>query len=343
MKTGYITNSFSTLGGLASVAYGDPEYFREVQNQIYSESPTSFLDMHRPSAILSDFFASPEQLTSAIVSELEDRYNSDPEFNSYIDVNIGPNWKNNIMEKINTELPLVIDSVEDYGATMSDYLNITFSRVLPNAPSLQELSIDIAKNLENIKGAGVDIPLMTRIISNNPQTKLSVPPVNARINLKNSADTGSDLRGVEFTKGYITPQDYWKDIAYPGLTSSATPIGFRDIINQGYVNYPSITPLENLFNPIGAQSISDTDIESEISSPAGSAASYLSQFPEVTNAERQVYNISLIGELINGLTTFDPATMSNGNLIDLNNVPDEENSDPQGGSTPSTRNFQPAF
>jgi hypothetical protein len=301
--------------------------------------------MHRPSAILADFFGSLEKLISEIVSGLEDKYKDDPEFNNYIDVNVGPNWKNTVTERINVELPFAIDSVEDYGATISDYLNITFSRVLPDVPSLQTLSADISKVLENVKGVGVDIPLMTRVISNNPQSKLSIPPIDSRINLENSASIGSDFRGVEFTKGYITPQDYWKDIAYPGLTSSSIPIGFRDTINQGYVNYPSITPLENLFNPIGAQSISDLDIESESSSPMGSSASYLNQFPESAKADSEIYSISLIGESINGFTTFDPSIMSNGDLLDQSQVPqfDNENSDPQGGLMASARNFEPAF
>jgi hypothetical protein len=187
--------------------------------------------------------------------------------------------------------------------------------------------------------------LMTRVVSNNPQTKLSTPPLNSRIDLQNSLDLGSDYRGVEFTTGYITPQDYWNDVAYPGLSSGGTPVTLRDSINQGYVGYPSRTPLEALFNPVGAQSVPEDGIFIENTSPTNSSASYLNQFPDELQADRDVYSISLMGERLNGYTTFDPTTMSNGDLLDQSQVPqfEEENSDPQGGLTSSARNFTTAF
>ena len=52
-----------------------------------------------------------------------------------------------------------------------------------------------------------------------------------------------------------------------------------------------------------------------------------------------------MGEKLNGYTTFDPQTMSNGDLIDLSLVPtyEEDNKDPQGGLPSASRNFTPAF
>ena len=115
MKTGYITDSFSTLGGLASVAYGDPEYFREVQNQIYLGSPTRFLDMHRPSSILADFLGSPERLTEIVMSILEQRYQNKAEFADLVDVYLGADWRNLLRSSIANEFFYTVDSVEAYG------------------------------------------------------------------------------------------------------------------------------------------------------------------------------------------------------------------------------------
>jgi hypothetical protein len=345
LKTGYITDSFSTLGGLASVAYGDPEYFREVQNQIYSSSPTRFLDMHRPSAILADFFGSSERLVEAIMSGLEAKYLESSEFADYIDIGFGADWRSIVRYGISSEFFSALDEQENYGLTMSDYLGITFSRVLPGVPDAESLSLDVEGTILATAGVGVDVPLMAQIVSNNPQTKLSVPPLNSRVDLNNSVDLGSDYRGVEFTTGYVTPQNYWKDVAYPGLTSAIIPTTLRDSVNQGYVGYPSSTPLEALFNPVGAQSIATTGLPVESTSPSNSTGSYLNQFPEPLQADRDVYSISLIGETLNGYTTFDPSSMSNGDLLDQSQVPqfEDENADPLGGLTSSARNFTTAF
>jgi hypothetical protein len=199
--------------------------------------------------------------------------------------------------------------------------------------------------MQNVPGVGPDVPLLARIVSNNPQTKLSVPPLDSRIDLESTADLGSDYRGVEFAVGYLTPQDYWNDVAYPGLTSAVVPTALRDSIIQGYVGYSTSTPLESLFNPVGAQSVVDTGLPVESTSPTNSPASYLSQFPEQLQADRDVYSISLMGEALNGYTSFDPATMSNGDLIDQSQVPqfEEQNADPMGGLTASARTFTTAF
>lgn len=345
LKTGYITDSFSTLGGLASVAYGDPEYFREVQNQVYSSSATRFVDMHRPSAILADFFGSPERLVEAIMSGLETQYQTNQEFTDYVDVELGADWRSTVREGIGSEFFLVVDGQESYGLTMSDYVGLTFSRVLPSVPGLERLSMEVSKALQSIAGVGEDVPLLARIASNNPQTKLSVPPLNSRVDLESSVDLGSDYRGVEFTSGYLSPQEYWAGTAYPGLTTAVIPTALRDSINQGYVGYSSVTPLESLFNPVGAQSVASTGLPVESTSPTNSPASYLSQFPNDLQADRDVYSISLMGETLNGYTTFEPSTMSNGDLIDQGQVPqfEEENADPFGGLTSSARNFTTAF
>lgn len=340
MKTGYITDQFSTLGGLASVAYGDPEYFREVQNQIYSRSPSRFLDLQRPSDVLESFFGSKRALTELVLGALETQYSQNPDFTDYIDVNYGPNWRQVVGAGIEKSFFGYLDSVEDYGLSLSDYVKFVERDLFPNNPVSGGLTPAIYERVLEEPLVGQDAALMARLVSNNPQTKLSVPPLNSRVDLNNSVDLGYDYRGIDISTGYISPQNYWNDVAYPGMTDSSTPVEMRDSVVNGYVGYVSSSPLESLYNPSGSQSISDASVNFPYS------PSILDQFPDNLQADRDVYSISLIGEQINGFTTFDPATMSNGDLLDTSLVPtfEKDNADPQGGLISSARkDFSPVF
>lgn len=340
MKTGYITDNFSTLGGLASVAYGDPEYFREVQNQVYSQSPSRFLDLQRPSDVLESFFGSRKVLTDLIMDALETQYSDNPEFTDYVDVRYGPNWRQSVATGAERSFFGNVDSVEGYGLSLSDYVGFVVEGLFGAGSVADALTSAVCDRVTEEPLRGEDAKLMTRLVSNNPQTKLSVPPLNSRVDLDNSVELGYDYRGVDIPTGYITPTDYWNDVAYPGMTGSAMEDSVRDSVVNGYTGYLSSTPLESLYNPSGALSVSDTAVNSPYSS------SLLSQFPDNPQADSNVFSISLIGERLNGFTTFDPATMSNGDLLDTSQVPnfEEDNADPQGGLIPSARkDFSPAF
>lgn len=339
MKTGYITDDFSTLGGLASVAYGDPEYFREVQNQIYLSSPTRFLDVQRPSDVFECFLGSRATFSKMVLEALEAEYASNQQFTDYVDIRFGAEWRSKLLPAIEAKFFDSLDSVEKYGLTLSDYIGIVIKELLP------ETAISaISSVMEERPGLGRDSKLIAKVVSNNPQTKLSVPPSGARVSLSNSVDLGYDYRGVEIVSGYITPQEYWNDVAYPGLTDTSVPLGFKGSVSEGYVGYLSSNPLEGLYNPVGAQSISDAPGATTVPySPLSS--SVLSQFSGDLLGDRDVFSISLMGEKLNGYTTFDPSVMSNGDLLDTSQVPtfEDDNQDPQGGLNPTARNFTPAF
>lgn len=338
MKTGYITDDFSTLGGLASVAYGDPEYFREVQNQIYFASPTRFLDIQRPSDIFESFLGSRKSFKNVVLEAMENQYEADQLFADYVDVEFGADWREVVLPRIEGEFFDSLDSTEAYGLSLSDYVGLVTEQLLPNNPSQEKLISAISETAISQPKTGKDIELMSKVVSNNPQTKLSIPPLNARVDLSNSADLGYDNRGVEITSGYITPQQYWNDVAYPGMTGSIMPTGLKDSVSNGYVGYLSSAPLEQLFNPVGAQSVSDAP--TSVYDP-----SIFGQFPDELQGDRDVFSVSLMGEKLNGYTTFDPATMSNGDFLDTSQVPqfEDDNKDPQGGLNPAARNFTTAF
>jgi hypothetical protein len=338
LKTGYVTDDFSTLGGLAAVSYGDPEYFREVQNQIYSQSPTKFLNTQRPSDIFESFFGTKEYFMGIVLDALETQYSDNIDFTNYIDINLGADWRKEVISRLRRSFFETLDSVEKYGLSLSDYVGLAVRNSLPNLTDSDAITAAVTSRVFEEPKVGTDARLIARAVSNNPQNKISVPPSGARIDLESSVDLGSDYRGVQFASGYISPRDYWNNVAFPGLTNSSVPTDLLDSVNSGYVGYLSSTPLEALYNPIGALTVSEG---------AGSvpASSILSQFPDNLQADRDVYAISLMGEKFNGFTTFDPATMSNGDLIDISLVPtfEEDNKDSQGGLNPAARNFTTAF
>ena len=272
-----------------------------------------------------------------VLDALETQYSTNTDFANYADIDLGADWKEKIVSKLRQSIFEILDSVEKYGLSLSDYVGLAIKSSLPGLPDPSGIITAVTSRVSSEPKIGTDAGLISRAISNNPQTKISVPPTGARIDLESSVDLGSDYRGVEFSTGYISPRDYWNGLAFPGLTDilkSAT---------SGYVGYLSSTPLEALYNPAGAASVSGTVFaDTGMSVPVSSV---LSQFPDNLQADRDVYAISLMGEQFNGFTAFDPATMSNGDLMDTSLVPtfETDNKDSQGGLNPTARTFTTTF
>ena len=262
MKTVYFTDDFSTLGGLGAVAYGDPEYFREVQNQVWAASPTRFVDIQRPSDILESLIGTESELLDGVLEVLDAEYEKDGEFTDYIDITQGQNWKEKVSKDFFPTLGKIVDSESSYVTSTSDYFNKALTSIFPGFVSSENFTSNIVDWLEESRISPINTNLAGAIIANNPQTKISSPPVNAKIALNNNVDLGLDYRGVEFTKGYSTLQEYWGNIPYPGMESpSILPSSLRQSVLQGYVGYASTTPLEKLYNPIAADSIGSSNLE----------------------------------------------------------------------------------
>lgn len=319
LKTTFVTDSYSTLAGLASVAYGNPNYFREVKNQIYSTSPTKFVNTQSPSDVFSSMVPSFGKLTENIIDYLEDEYDKDGDFSDYVDITMGARWREEFKQFFSLELLRSMDNRSTYNENLSSYILYSLKQIMGDFEGAQDLALNIVLHLKSETAGGNDLSLITRTISNNPQNKISVPPKDARISLETGVELGLDHRGVEFIKGYLTPADYFANIPIPGMkTTSILPVNIRDSVIQGYTDYPVNSRLESLFNPSGAVSIEDISNPNEAiaSTDPFMANSVLGTLPSELQADRDVYGISLMGELINGYTTFDPGTMSNGDLVD---------------------------
>lgn len=350
MKTPYLTDRFSTLGGLGSVAYGDPEYFREVQNQIYAQSPTRFIDAQRPSDVFESLVLDREKFRQSFINVLEVEYLQNGSFTDYIDINYGPGWKNSVSRDAFPVLQRELDSSTFYGNTSSTYMGQVVNSLFPGFEESEKLIQNAVSeiNKNSVSSTGADLGFFS--VSNNPQTKISTPPPESIIALENSVDLGLDYRGVSFTTGYSTLEDYWSNIPYPGITgNNLIPATMKESVLNGYVGYSSQIPLEALYNPIGADSIGNSNINPgdsfNFSGSATGGGSILAQFSQEFERDPSIYQISLIGETLNGYTTFDPQTMSNGDLFDASLVPNFEaqNADPDGGRAGLSRTFSPIF
>lgn len=350
MKVGYITDEFSTLGGLASVAYGSVDSFREVQNQIINSSPTKVFDTQLPSDILQSFLISEEYFNDVIIDSLLDEYSRDSEFADYIDEKLGADWVTKVRTQLLKDLYSEINSFSEYGNRLEDYFLSSLKYLFPGYEKISNLTKKLISTISSDPALGDDVNFMSSVIANNPHTKISSPPKNTTIPLAESVDLDKDSKSISFITGYLTPQDYFSEVAYPGFGGSfSVPSTFKDSIFDGYVGYPSNISLESIFNPVGAESL--RNISSAISSVLGdsdiwNSASVLGQLnniPGLDKGDRDIYEISLIGPRINNLLTFNPTTMSNGDYFDTSSLPKILNADKDDGVPISSRKFSNTF
>lgn len=350
MKTGYITDRFSTLSGLSSVAYGAADSFRDVQNQIISASPTRIFDTHRPSDIFQGSLISETHLVETVISALQEEYSSNEIFGDYIDEVLGANWVERIRPFVAKDLYLEADLSSDYGSRLEDYVLGSLKRVFPGHSELLSLRDKVISSILSDPALGTDVRLVALVASNNPHSKLSTPPPDSVVVLLESIDLDRDHRGISFSTGYLTPQDYQSEVAYPGFSNSTSvPSTFKDSVLDGYVGYPPGTLMEQVFNPAGSESVRDTTLSSvDVLSDsdvwnASSVLGQLADIPGLMKGDRDIYEISLIGPRINNLLSFDPSTMSNGDYFDTSSLPKILNADGEDGVPMSSRNFSNTF
>lgn len=332
------------------MAYGSVDSFREVQNQIINSSPTKVFDAQLPSDIFQSFLISEDYFNEVVMDSLLEEYSNNEEFADYVDEELGVNWVTKTKTSLLKDLYLEINSFSGYGNGLEGYLSSSLKYLFPGYTDIQDLSRGIISSIMSDPALGDDIKLISSVVANNPHTKISTPPKNTTVPLLESIDLDKDFRGVSFVTGYLTPQDYFSEVAYPGFeNASSIPSTFKDSVLDGYVGYPSNISLETIFNPSGAESLRDipTAIASVLSDSdiwnAASVLGQLSDIPGLDKGDTDIYEISLIGPRVNNLLTFDPATMSNGDYFDTSALPKILNVDKEDGVPMSSRNFSNTF
>ena len=344
MKTGFVTDAFSTLGGLAAVAYGDVDQFREVQNQIVQNSVTRAFDLQRPSEVFLSSFPSEgifiEEVLAAVLAE----YDLSDSLETYIDSTWGPRWEEKFKSEFLTAFKYQLDSTTSYGVSLQEYIFKALEAVFNGFLGNESLSRSVLQKLSSDQVTGPDVELFGRVSSNNPLNKISTPPPNSIIKLENTTGLSSDYRGVSFSSGYLPPPDYYSEVAYPSLVDRVGGPSFKEAVLDGYVGYPQLPALfESYFNPAGAQSLQNVDISYSGDTPWSASSSILGELmnaPGLSRADQQIYDVSIMGAKLNGFTSFDPKTMSNGDYFNGSLLPKDENNN---NSIFSTQPFSSVF
>ena len=331
----YLTDSWSTISNLAAVAYGFADRYPEVANQVRSKSPLNILGTATPSEIVKNGID-----LSDLINVLTKEYSEGGEFSQYVD----------------SQYQSVSDIAEDLYEAVSQSYNesSSYEYSLTDALDYVGIPLDNQRVKTNLESLNPDLNLFSRLASSMAYNKLDKLPEGSRIQLDDNISLSSDYRGISFSTGYLTPNQYFSNIAYPGLsnTSANIPQTLIKSVQEGYVGYSTTSPLESLSRPDIVDTISANDISdlNKLFRPLSGLGTIdtlkdLSGFGALSEADQAMYNVD-ISELvvdINGYTIYDPSTDSNGDFIDTSLVPDYESDNADTGLPYSSRTRSVTF
>jgi hypothetical protein len=299
----------------------------------------AFLSPILPSAIVEDKL-SVDGLTSALQAE----YEEGGSFAQYIDS------RGSSIAAIATNL---------YDKVLSAYNEISsYETSLIDAVeyAMGEMNIDARRLVDTLINSASDLELSSRMAASVPLAKLDKLPAGTRIELNDNTSLDLDERGVSVSTGYLTPDQYFSDIAYPGTGSTADdlPSSIVKSVSEGYNGYAILQPLDDLLRPGLATLLSLADIR-DVNNVSRAVAGLgtldtlrdLTGLGSMNPADRAMYGIDDLASLVvemNGYTVYDPLK-SGGDFSDPSTRPDynSENADPGGGLTPSTRSRTTPF
>jgi len=331
----YLTDSWSTISGLASVAYGSPTRYPEVANQVGRQLATRSLGNMPPSEILGNGLS-----VNDFVSALTVEYGKGEEFTRHVDS--GNESVADVSKRLYRDMLVGFDQIATYESSITDVLEYI------NAPvNVQRVKNDLITKVP-------DLELFSRLAANMVYGKLDKLPAGTLIDLNENVSLDSDASGVAFTTGYLTPDQYYSGTAYPGVGSTGNnlPGSFITSLVEGYKGYATLQPLDDLLRPGLAALVSLADINdirgvSRSVSGLGTinTAKDLSGLGVMSKADQAMYSVDLTKIVvgINGYTVYDPATDSNGDFIDTSLVPDYEGENSDSGLTYSSRTRTSTF
>ena len=278
----YLTDKFTSLGGLASVAYGSSTFFNTVADQIKRNSRTTSLDHQLPSNALLDYVGSKQVLINMFKFALEEEYDSLSEFTDFIDIHTTS--LSFFSEKLVGFFLEVINEKSTYSETTSSLMESSINRSLnffKKAEGLEinlaELSSKIISKFQQFEYLGKDLEKVISLVVNNPKTKVSAVVPDTIVPLKETSLQNKDERGVERNCGTISPQKYYQNIGFNIENQSIVKSA-----KQGYVGYPLVSLLgESLLNPDSYENLDLSKIDNN------------SILNEATDSNQAIYNISL--------------------------------------------------
>jgi hypothetical protein len=328
----YFTDSWSTISGLASVAYGSPDRYPEVANQVRRKSPASFLENVLPSDVIKEGLSEAD-----LATVLQAEYDKDGKFADFVD-----SQSLSVQELAKKFFPLIVkgfDENSSYQWSLTSVFDYVMGETGIDPQAVKNALLSLKSDLETYSSMAVNVP----------SNKLDKVPPGTLISLKESVSLSEDQNGINITTGYLIPSDYYNEVAYPGSQSN-----LLDSVIEGYKTYPTLSLLDNVFTP-DLNQVVNTDDLSSLNNVSRSIAGLgtldtikdLTGIGSMSDADRAMYEVDLTSIVIdlNGYTIYDPLTDSNGDFIDTNLIPDynSQNSDPGSGQTYSARERSIAF
>lgn len=321
----YLTDSWSTISGLAAVAYGSPDRYSEVANQVRRKSAVGFLGSIPPSDIIST------RMTLAnMVTALQAEYDRGEEFARFVDS--GGESLETWATQIYNETVQAYNEFATYESSLTDALEYVSESL--------GIRLDVRRVKEDLTRVVADLDLYSRLAVNVSYNKPDKLPAGTRIDLDDNTALDNDQNGISFLTGYLTPSQYFNGIAYPGMNVSGDriPESFVQSLTDGYQGYATLQPLDDLLRPGLASLVSPADIAdirnvSRTLAGLGTinTAKDLTGIGTMSLADQAMYGVKLADLVvgINGYTVYEPSTDSNGDFIDTGLVPNytAENAD----------------
>jgi hypothetical protein len=331
----YATDSWSSVTGLATVAYGTPDRHPEVANQVIAGSPVAaIVNQMTPGALVEQF------ITADVVKQaLDEEYLKGGEFARYVDR--PGNSVGEISKNLHRRVMTGYGEMSSYEASLADVINYAA------VPGLS--GVAVAAKLNTLVP---DLNVRTGLAASVPSRKPDKLPAGARIPLLDSVNLATDHRGVNFSTGYLTPEEYFTGTAFPGAgrTAQNLPDTIIQSLQEGYTGYATLQPLESLLRPGLASLISLNDIQ-DVKNVSRSVAGLgtigtirdFTGIGSLSADDRAMYDVDLSDLIVrlNGYTTYQPEINSNGDF--KTPVPMTPNSDPGQGLPYSQRTRQTTF
>lgn len=292
--TNYLTSRVSNQIGLASIAYGQPDYFTYVQTQVIGSHPYYDLHLSRPSMVFEGLFKQFSELRSYFASQLEGA-----EVWSTI-LKLFPRAKTpeGFFDIFLMIFLREIDNISVYEPNLPEFLTSCLSL------TLRELNKE-RKNIDYINfGAFVrsfldNLPTqpttavrrfasLFRIATDNPRTKIYDLPNNKVITLRNELRNEFNEKGLQKEFVEIPISDWENGLIYrdtSNLTTDKTVVYVTQNYS-GYITEHVTSPAAT--NGLGTETIADATVRVEAYPPSTMVNNKLSP------AEQKILEFDLI-------------------------------------------------
>lgn len=286
-KSNFLTDRFSTTGGLAAVAYGSSSLFATVADQIKQNSKTKALDKQIPSHAFLDFVGTDSFVFDIVKSVFQKEYDLESDLTDFIDLyakdvdNFSISFTNTFIRNINKYSTYSLSVSIAFSDTLEETV-VKFSDSTDLEINYADLTNKISTEFIEAGYIGEDIQIFLAFLINNPNTKIASAPPDTLVQLDVQGISTKDHRGVERNFGTLPPQDYYAGVAY-----NADGTLLKKAILQGYVGYPLVTLLgESLLN-------SDAYENLNVGSIGSSVLGEVSANSNLSAGEEAIYNINL--------------------------------------------------